>query len=178
MVRLAKGCVGLVLAATLGACSGKTERGAGGAGGDAAPVQKPAAGPGNVQPAHDPSARHLLLVMELEPATHAARTLTARSVDLPLPRRRGPAQPAPWRVDVLAPGGAVLFSAPLEDATTVRGEFPDAKGQLSGVTAQKRVAAVTLRLPWLDDAAQVRVVSLKDGGETELGRVAYPKVAP
>jgi hypothetical protein len=81
-------------------------------------------------------------------------------------------------VDVLAQGGAVLFSAPLEDAATLRGEFPDANGQLSGVTTQKRVAAVTLRLPWVNEAAQVRVVSLSDGGETELGRVAYPKVAP
>ena len=178
MVRFAKGCVGLVLAATLAACSGKTERGGGGAGDEAAPVQKPAAGPRNAQPVRDASARHLLMVMELEPATHAARTLTARSVDLPLPRRRGPAQQAPWRVDVLSKDGAVLFSAPLEDAATVRGEFPDAQGQLRGVTAQKRVAAVTLRLPLRDDAAEVRVVSSNDGGETELGRVAYPKVAP
>jgi hypothetical protein len=178
MVRFAKGCVGLVLAATLAACSGKTERGGSGAGGDAAPVQKPAAGPGNTQPGRDASARHLLMVMELEPATHAARTLTARSVNLPLPRRRGPAEQAPWRVDVLAQGGAVLFSAPLEDAATVRGEFPDANGQLRGVTAQKRVAAVTLRLPWMNEAAEVRVVSLSDGRETELGRVAYPKVVP
>jgi hypothetical protein len=178
MVRFAKGYGGLVLAATLAACSGKTERGGSGAGGDAVPVQKPAAGPGNGQPARDAGARHLLMVMELEPATHAARTLTARSVDLPLPRRRGPAQQAPWRVDVLSKDGAVLFSAPMEDAATVRGEFPDAQGQLRGVTAQKRVTAVTLRLPWLDDAAEVRVVSSSDGGETELGRVAYPKVAP
>jgi hypothetical protein len=178
MVRLTKGCVGLVLAAFLVACSGKTERGGGGAGGDAAPVQKPAAGPSNEQPARDLSARHLLMVMELEPATHTARTLTARSVDLPLPRRRGPARQAPWRVEVLSKDGAVLFSAPLEDAATVRGEFPDAQGQLRGVTVQKRVAAVTLRLPWVNEATEVRVVSLSDGGETELGRVAYPKVTP
>lgn len=178
MVRLAKGCAALVLAAALAACSGKAERSGGGAAGDAAPVQKPAAGPRDAEPPRDARAGHLLMVMELEPATHAARTLTARAVDLPLPRRRGPAKLAPWRVDVLAKGGAVLFSAPLEDAATVRGEFPDANGQLSGVTAQKRVAAVTLRLPWLDDATDVRVVRLSDGGETELGRVAYPQVAP
>ena len=71
-----------------------------------------------------------------------------------------------------------IVAAPMEDAATVRGEFPDAQGQLRGVTAQKRVAAVTLRLPLRDDAAEVRVVSSSDGGETELGRVAYPKVAP
>jgi hypothetical protein len=177
MVRLAIGLVTLVLVASLAACSGKTERSGSGAGGDAAPVQRPAAGPSNAEPVHTDGARHLLLVMELEPATHVARTLTARSVDLPLPRRRGPAQQAPWRVDVLAQDGAVLFSAPLEDTATVRGEFPDAKGQLSGVTVQKPVAAVTLRLPWLDSATDVRVVRLSDGGETELGRVAYPKVA-
>ncbi len=35
MVRLAIGFVTLVLATTLGACSGKTERGGGGAGGEA-----------------------------------------------------------------------------------------------------------------------------------------------
>jgi hypothetical protein len=178
MPRLANGLLTLGLAATLAACSGKTERGGSGAGSDAAPVQKPAAGPSPAQRAGEAPARHLLMVVELEPATHAARTLTARSVDLPLPRRRGPAQRAPWRVDVLAPGGAVLFSAPLQDTATVRGEFPDAQGKLSGVTVQKRVAAVTLRLPWLDAAAEVRLVSLSDSGETELGRVAYPKVAP
>jgi hypothetical protein len=178
MLRLSTCLVTLGFAATLAACSGKTERGGSGAGGDAAPVQKPAAGPSNAEPTRDAAARHLLLVVELELATHVARTLTARSVDVPLPRRRGPAQRAPWRVDVLAQDGSVLFSAPQEDTATVRGEFPDAKGQLSGVTVQKRVAAVTLRLPWLDGASEVRVVSVGDGTETELGRVAYPQVAP
>jgi len=165
-------------ALSLSGCSGKTERGSSGSNGDAAPVQQPAAGPANPEPARAQPAKHLLMVVELEPATHAARTLTARSVELPLPRRRGPKQQGPWRVDVLSPGGAVLFSAPLEDAATVRAEFPDANGQLSGVTVQKRVAAVTLRLPWLDGASEVRVVSVKQGGDTELGRVAYPRVEP
>lgn len=167
----------LVLSAASG-CSGKTERGAGGASGDVTPVQQPAAAPDNPRPTSAAPARHLLLVIELEPATHVARTLTARSVDLPLPRRRGPARTGPWRVDVLNTTGVVLFSAPLDDAATVRGEFADAHGQLSGVTAQKRVAAVTLRLPWLDGASHVRVVSVSDGAERELGRVAYPQVAP
>ena len=102
----------------------------------------------------------------------------ARAVDLPLPRRRGPAQKGPWRVDVLGAQGAVLFSAPLEDAASVRAEFPDANGQLSGKTVQKRVAAVTLRLPVLDGATDVRVISTSESGDTELGRVAYPKVQP
>jgi hypothetical protein len=168
----------LGLAACLAACSGKTERSGGSATGDAAPVQKPAAGPSNVEPARAEPAKHLLMVVELEPATRAARTLTSRSVDLPLPRRRGPVQAGPWRVDVLGPGGSVLYSAPLADAATVRGEFPDAKGQLSGVTVQKQVAAVTLRLPWLDGATEVRVVKVAEGGDLELGRVAYPKAQP
>jgi hypothetical protein len=161
----------------LSACSGKTEHGSG-ANGDAAPAQQPAAGPANPESTRAEPARHLLMVVELEPATHAARTLTARSVELPLPRRRGPQQRGPWRVDVLSASGAVLFSAPLEDAASVRGEFPDAQGKLTGVTVQKRVAAVTLRLPWLDGAAEVRVVSASSGGDSELGRVAYPKVEP
>lgn len=161
-----------------GGCSGKTERGGSAANGEAAPVQQPAAGPANAEQARAQPAKHLLMVVELEPATRIARTLSARSVELPLPRRRGPKQKGPWRVDVLSPSGALLYSAPLEDAATVRGEFPDANGQLSGVTAQKRVAAVTLRLPWLDAASEVRVVSVNDGADTELGRVAYPKVQP
>lgn len=165
-------------ALSLSGCSGKTERGGSSSIGDAGPVQQPAAAPAVTEPTSTAPATHLLMVVELEPATHAARTLTARSVDLPLPRRRGPKQQRPWRVDVLGAGGAVLFSAPLEDAATVRGEFPDANGQLSGVTAQKRVAAVTLRLPWLAGASQVRVVSVNAGGDTELGRVAYPGVEP
>jgi hypothetical protein len=182
MVRLAIGRrtagVTLALATSLLACSGKTERGSSGTGGDAAPVQQPAAGPVNVEPVGPESPRHLVMVMELEPQTHAARTLTARAVDLPLPRRRGPAQRGPWRVDVLGAQGALLFSAPLEDAASVRAEFPDANGQLSGKIVQKRVAAVTLRLPVLDSATHVRVVSTGEQGDTELGRVAYPKVQP
>ena len=178
MVRLAIGGVTLVLATSLLACSGKTERGSSGTGADAAPAQQPAAGPVNVEPTRPESPRHLLMVLELEPQTRAARTLTARAVDLPLPRRRGPVQKAPWRVDVLGAQGAVLFSAPLEDTASVRAEFPDANGQLSGKTVQKRVAAVTLRLPVLDGATEVRVVSAGVDGDSELGRVAYPKVQP
>ncbi len=176
MRRLAIGFV--TVAAVLAGCSGKTERGGGGTSGDAAPVQQPALGPASVEPKRTEPTRHLLMVVELTPATHTARTLTARSVELPLPRRRGPAQKGPWRVDVLGSTGSVLFSAPLEDAATVRGEFPDAQGQLSGITAQKRVAAVTLRLPWLDGASEVRVVSANDSGDAELGRVPYPKAEP
>ena len=177
MRRLASWALTAMIAAALPGCSGKTEHGSGASGGDAAPVQKPAAGPSNVQPAQA-QPRHLLMVVELEPAAHVARTLTARSVDLPLPRRRGPARQAPWRVEVLASDGALLFSAPLEDASAVRGEFPDANGELHGVTAQKRVTAVTLRLPWLDGASEVRLVSAGQGGDSELGRVSYPKALP
>ncbi len=178
MLRLANFILTLGLVVPLFGCSGKTEHGGGSATGDAAPVQKLAAGPANVEPAGAEPVRHLLMVVELEPATHVARTLTSRSVNLPLPRRRGPAQQAPWRVDVVGQSGAVLYSAPLQDAATVRGEFPDANGQLSGVTAQKKVAAVTLRLPWLDGASEVRVVKVAEAGDLELGRVAYPKVGP
>ena len=174
MVRFAGSLCVLALVATQLGCSGKTEHGAGTPSGDAAPVQKPAAGPSNVEPVQAEPLRHVLMVVELDLAAHAARTLTSRSVDLPLPRRRGPAKLAPWRVDVLSSAGAVLFSAPLEDTSAVRGEFPDANGQLHGVTAQKRVAAVTLRLPWLGGASEVRVVSASAGADTELGRVAYP----
>jgi hypothetical protein len=166
------------------ACSGKTERGIAG---EAAPADKPASGPAAVEPGKvDPAqgaatqepARHLLMVVELEPATHNARTLTARSVDLPLPRRRGRAPQEPWRVEVLAATGAVLYSAPLKDASEVRAEFPDAQGQLSGVRVKQQVAAVTLRLPLLKDAASVRVMSIEGANETELARVAYPQVTP
>jgi len=178
MVRLVSGVAVVVLTACLGGCSGKTEHG-GTASGDAASAQKPAAGPANPDTTAVPPVRHLLMVVELEPATHAARTLTARSVDLPLPRRRGPALQAPWRVDVLAGDGKVLYTAPLEDAATVRGEFRDDKsGQLTGVTTQQRVAAVTLRLPWLEGATDVRLVRVAESGDTELGRVPYPKVMP
>ncbi len=178
MLRLANFLLTLGLTAGLAACSGKTERGGGKPNADTAPVQKPAAGPSNAQPARAEPVRHLLMVVELTPATHVARTLMSRSVDLPLPRRRGPVETAPWRVDVVGPSGAVLYSAPLADAASVRGEFPDAKGHLTGVTVQKPVAAVTLRLPWLDGASEVRVVKVDEGGDVELGRVAYPKVEP
>jgi hypothetical protein len=176
MVRVAS-CIVVLLAASVG-CSGKTERGSSSSG-DAAPVQKPAASPVSPEPAQVEPARHLVMVVELEPATHMARTLAARSVELPLPRRRGPARQAPWRVDVSNSAGTVLFTAPLEDAATVRGEFRDEKtGATQGVTTERRVAAVTLRLPWLEGATDVRVVRVGASGDTELGRVAYPKVMP
>jgi hypothetical protein len=138
--------------------------------------------PGQAQPARGAAApepaRHLLMVVELEPATRNARTLTARSVELPLPRRRGRARQEAWRVEVLGATGAVLYAAPVKDTSEVRAEFPDAQGQLSGVRVKQQVAAVTLRLPLLKDAASVRVMSVEGPSETELGRVDYPQVTP
>jgi hypothetical protein len=164
----------------LGACSGKTERGIGGE----ASAAKPAAGPSNVNDSNEPAKpelandkRHVVMLVELELTTRAAKVLKSRPVDLPLPRKRGPVAKGPWQVDVLDAAGAVLYTAPLADSSTVRGEFENEQGQLSGVHVQKQVAAVTLRLPILKDAATVRVSSLKDAkGPSELGSVAYPKV--
>lgn len=159
----------------LGACSGKTE---GGASGESAPVQQPAASPTRAEPPRSEPTRHLLMVVEVRPKVRAARVLMSRAVELPLPKRRGPAETGAWRVEVLGAGDQVLFTAPLEDASTVRGEFADEKtGELRGVTTQKDVAAVTLRLPWLGGAKQVRVVNVT-GGDVELGRVDYPAVMP
>lgn len=165
--------------AVLGACSGKTERGIGGE----ASTAKPAAGPSNVNDPNEPAKperaddkRHVVMVVELELATRAAKVLKSRPVELPLPRKRGPVAKGPWQVDVLDVAGAVLYTAPLADSSTVRGEFANEDGQLSGVQVQKQVAAVTLRLPILKDAATVRISSLNGAkGLTELGSVAYPK---
>jgi hypothetical protein len=178
MLRVAFWVITSAALSVLVGCSGKTERAGSSPSGEATPAQQPAAGPANADAAQAEPARHLLMVIELEPASHVARTLTARSVELPLPRRRGPARAAPWRADVLARDGAVLFSVPLDDASTLRAEFPDAQGKLSGVTLQKQKAALSLRLPWLAGAAQVRVVKLSDGADVELGRVPYPEVQP
>jgi hypothetical protein len=174
----------VALAFGLAACSGKTERGIASEG---APADKPAAGPAQVAPpqvvpspevAKQP-ARHLLMVVELEPATRAARTLTARAVDLPLPRRRGKPPEEAWRVDVLDATGALLYSMPVKDTSEVRGEFPDAQGNLSGVRVKQAKAALTLRLPLLKDASVVRVMSVETpNAETELGQVPYPQVGP
>ncbi len=160
------------------ACAGKTEHGAGpvagvGAQPAAAPEPEPASAASSARPR-----RHLLLVLELEPAIRAARVLLAKPVELPLPRRRGPERAQPWRVEVRAGDGAVLFSAPLADATERRAEFPDLQtGELRGTTTHQAIAAVTLRLPELPGAEQVRLVDVAAGG-IELGRVAYPQVAP
>lgn len=168
-------CWMLAAACALAACSGKTE---GGASGEPAPVQQPAASPTRAEPPRSEPTRHLLMVVELQPKLRAARTLMSRAVELPLPKRRGPAQYGAWRVDVLGGDGQVRFTAPLEDAATVRGEFEDEKtGELRGVTTQKDVTAVTLRLPWLEGAKEVRVVDVT-AGDRELGRVAYPQVKP
>jgi len=159
----------------LAACSGKTE--------PSGPAAKTP--PGAVSPSPSASgapravaSRHLLLVVELEPEAHAARVLLARAVELPLPLRRGSARSEPWRVEVLSARGAVLFAAPLADASELRAEAPDPQtGELRGVTRHKRVTAVTLRLPELPDAAQIRLTNVAAGG-TELARVAYPRVVP
>jgi len=170
-----------VVAAALGAgCSGKTERGIG----SESSAEKPAAGPSNVSDPNEPAKpeasaerRHVLMVVELELAARSAKVLKARPVDLPLPRKRGPVAKGPWQVDVLDAAGAVLFTAPLADAGTVRGEFQNEQGQLSGVVTQQQKTAVTLRLPVLKDAATVRVSNVSDAAHpTELGSVAYPQV--
>jgi hypothetical protein len=124
------------------------------------------------------SKRHWLMVVELEPAVQTARVLLARSVGLPLPRHRGPERAQPWRVEVLGEGGAVLFAAPFPDATERRGEFSDTNtGELRGVTSHQSVASVTLRLPELAGASQIRLFDVAHGG-AELGRVAYPRAVP
>lgn len=165
----------LATAICVGACSGKTESGVSG---EPAPAQQPAASPTGAEPPHAAPTRHLLMVVELRPRARAARVLMSRAVELPLPKRRGPAAATAWRVEVLAGNAKVLFSAPLEDAATVRGEFADEKtGELRGVTTQKEVTAVTLRLPWLAGAKEVRVVNAVSG-DVELGRVPYPSVSP
>jgi hypothetical protein len=182
MVRVSTAWLLVAGLGSLGACSGKTERGIGGD----APATKPAAGPSNLNggndaepPAKSDEGRHVLMVVELQLATRGAKVLTSRPVDLPLPRKRGPVARGPWQVDVLDAAGAVLFTAPLADASIVRGEFENADGQISGVHTQKQVAAVTLRLPVLKDAETVRVSRLDEAkGPTELGSVAYPQVQP
>lgn len=183
-----------LVAGSLAGCSGKTEHGGGaGAGapasGDPSPPSSPAgterpsssggAAPPSSQGAETPAPRrHLLLVVELEPAARAARVLSTQAVELPLPRRRGPERPLPWRVEVLSGEGQVLFSAPLADASERRAEFPDPQtGELRGFKTQKRVTAVTLRLPELTDAQHVRLLNVAEGG-VELGRFAYPQVSP
>jgi hypothetical protein len=167
----------VALASALSACSGKTERGSGSSGGRAA-AHRPAQGPADVGDAQSASGGHLLMVVELEAARRVARVLTARSLPLPLPRRRGPAPKRPWRADVLDAEGAVLFSQGLEDTSQVRGEFADERGRLQSASTRKSLAAVTLRLPLLAGASEVRIVSVDASGDTELGRVAYPQVKP
>lgn len=175
-MRMRTGWVAGALAAMLGACSGKTEHG-----GSPSSGARAATAPADLATAGDAAItagrRHWLVVLEVEPEARSGRVLLARSVELPLPRRRGRERSEPWRAEVLAADGATLFSAPLADASEVRGEFPDQRtGELHGVTTHKRVTAVTLRLPLLEGAAQVRLVRVADGGE--LCRVPYPQVTP
>jgi hypothetical protein len=167
----------VLLSALLGACSGKTE-GGGTVNGDATPAQQPATSPTSSEPRVAEPDRHLLMVVELAPKQRAARVLSSQTVELPLPKRRGPAQSGAWRAEVLSADGKVLFSAPLANAATMHADVPDEKtGQLRSVTVEKDVTAVTLRVPWLAGAREVRVVNA-EGGEQELGRVAYPQVTP
>src|SRR5689334_25148270 len=94
---------------------------------------------------------------------------------MPLPKRRGRQREEAWRAEVLNAAGDVLFSVPVPDTSTVRAEFPDQQGHLTGTRVQQPVATVTLRLPILKDAASVRVVkSDAPGAEAVLGRVSSP----
>lgn len=168
----------LLALGVLAGCSGKTEGGGTTASGEPGPVQQPAASPTSADPPRAEPDKHLLLVVELQPKLKVARLLSSRAVELPLPKRRGPAQAGAWRADVLGADGKVLFSAPLADAGTMRADVPDEKtGELRSVTVEKDVTAVTLRLPYLSGAREVRVVDAA-GGERELGRVSYPQVTP
>jgi hypothetical protein len=163
-----------MVAAALSACSGKTEHG-----GSASPSVRTTTAPSGPVASATTTAprRHLLVVLEVEPAARSGRVLLARAVDLPLPRRRGPERSEPWRVEVLGADGAVVFSAPLADASERRGEFPDPQtGELRGVKVHERVTAVTVRLPELAGASTIRLVNVAQG--SELCRVAYPQVAP
>ena len=83
------------------------------------------------------------------------------------------------RVDVLDAKGALLYSMPVKDTSEVRGEFPDAQGNLTGVRVKQAKAALTLRLPLLKEASIVRVMNVEaPNAETELGQVPYPQVEP
>jgi hypothetical protein len=117
------------------------------------------------------------MVVELEPAAHVARTLLSRSVELPIPRSRGLVPATPLRAEVLDGAGKVIFSLPVEGSLETRGEFPDAQGELHGVTVQRPKTSVTLRLPWLDGASEVVLWSHDSTGDVELGRVPYPQAA-
>ena len=161
-------------------CSGKAE-----IGGDAAPSKQPSSPATTTTVAGANDHRHVLLVVEVEPDAHRATLLDSHFVDLPLPTRRAPVT-GPWRVEVLSSSGAVLYAAELPDAGALRGEFAGKDGQMEAVNARKAKTALTLRLPILADGVTVRLVdasasspstSASPGG-VELGRVAYPKVAP
>jgi hypothetical protein len=154
-------------------CSGKTEPGVESEGGGAA-----------VRPSNPPSApesnKHLLMVVELEPDAHVARTLSAQSVDLPLPKRRR-AEPGPWQVQVISADGRTLHEGALPDAGLLRGEFKNADGSMESVTRRKASTAVTLRLPLLHEAATIRVLATDAANPAtmlEIARFAYPKVSP
>ena len=160
------------------ACSGKAELG-----GEAVPGKQPnsaASPPAAHIPPASLSRRHLLLVVEVEPAAQRATTLDTHWVDLPLPTHRVPVSGA-WRVEVLAADGSTLFAAALPDAALVRGEFHAKGGQIEGVSTRKPKAALSLRLPVLPEAAVVRLVDSSAAGASaapELGRVPYPKAEP
>jgi hypothetical protein len=167
------------MAFATGACSGKTERAPASDEARGTNAARPVAGSNEAaaRPAAAP-ARHLLLVVELEPAAHLARTLLEKSVDLPMPTSRGPVRQTRFRADVVDRKGQVLFSSPVDGSLEVRGEFPDEHGELHGTTVPQPKTSVTLRLPWLEGASEVVLVSHdRAAGDSELGRVAYPQVA-
>lgn len=131
----------------------------------------------------------MLLTLQLTPG--GLDVLSARTVELPLPRLRVP-QPEPWRVDVEDASGKVLFSASLPAANALRGEFARAGGGIDGVHLRMDKAAFPVRLPVSPGAARLRVLGAastldprdpRARGRTpdqivELGSANYPRIAP
>jgi len=156
-------CVCAILVA---GCSGKTELA-----GEGVPGKQPSS---PTTTTTSTTAKHLLMVVQVEPDAHKLTVLSARNVELPLPKRRVPER-GEWRAEVLGADGAVLYTAELPDAAALRGEFPGPDGQIQGVHLRASTTAVTLRLPLLPAATTVRLVDASaPGAGVEIARMAYP----
>jgi len=140
-------------------------------------------------PGRDPVARkhehdkgkHLLVVVRTT-RTPAPRVeiVSAREVDLPLPRERAPKTRADsWRVELLDGAGAVLSTAEVAHPDSVRGEFAAADGSMESHHVDREISEMIVRFP-IDATARTLRVLVPEAAmraHREFGRVALPQGA-
>jgi hypothetical protein len=129
--------------------------------------------------------RHVIALVQL--GADGPKVLARRVVEGPPQIDRAPPEDG-WEVEVSSKDGRVLHAFPIRPVGVTRGEFAGPDGQLRHVRWQQPAPVLTVRLPVLPQAAQVRVLGRQPRGvsgvdgkpvaRTALATFAWSEVAP